>query len=341
MIDRMLSFVVAVGLAMLVWLYARSREQEVLDNVTVPVEVVLAPRQAEHYNMELSGPSQVTMSFSGPPQRIRELQVMLQRKELHVVKTITVPDDRQGESRFSDAVTVEPGDIHAPQGVTSLVIEDRNRICYTLHRQVERYLPVRFNPLREETSVPIVIEPASVLVRGPREVLDRVKSIPTQPAELPKWPMHGGAGVSAVGRVPLVNELDGRPIRVSQPEVLVRVPGKLYELHDVQVHFLCPADFHFRPQFIDERAGKVSLRLLGPLQDEPPRVRAFIDLSKGRFISGLNNEPLQIQLPKGFQLAQEALRGVAFQLVPADFTAELGTPSTAPVPTVPRNDAQP
>ena len=47
MIDRILSVVVALSLALLVWLYARSRDQEMLDNVTVPVQVILSPRQAD------------------------------------------------------------------------------------------------------------------------------------------------------------------------------------------------------------------------------------------------------------------------------------------------------
>src|SRR6185437_5647302 len=52
MFDRMLSLVVALSLALLVWLYARSRDQEVLDNVPVPVQVTLAPDQAELYQLE-------------------------------------------------------------------------------------------------------------------------------------------------------------------------------------------------------------------------------------------------------------------------------------------------
>src|SRR5580700_6955633 len=110
MFDRLLSVVVAVSLALLVWLYARSREQETLDNITVPVQVSLAPRQAEQYDLEVTGPPQVVLSFSGAPQRIHELQGMIQRKELHLSRTITVPDERLKEARFSDAVVIEASD---------------------------------------------------------------------------------------------------------------------------------------------------------------------------------------------------------------------------------------
>jgi hypothetical protein len=336
MFDRLLSAVVAVSLALLVWLYARSREQETLDNVSVPVQVALAPRQADQYDLDLTGPTHVVLTFSGPPARMKELQGMLQRKELHLIKTITVPDDRLKESCYSDAVLIEAGDVNAPPGVTPIVTEGRNRIPFTLHRLKEMYLPVQFDCLRDGPTGPVLIEPATVLVRGPCQVLDRARCIKTRPSELPSRPMNSPGNVAAIGRVPLKDEIDGRSVRVTPAQVTVRVPGqarKLYELADVPVAFFCPPNFHLRPKFIDERAGKVSLRLSGPVQDDPPRVYAFIDLTKGRFISGLNHEQLQLQLPKDFQLAQEPPRVVAFELIPADFAPDgVGMPASASGP---------
>ncbi len=329
MIDRLMSLVVAVSLALLVWLYARSREQEMLDNVTVPVQVNVAPRQADDYTLELTGPAQVVVSFTGSPQRIRELHGMLQRKELHVSKSITVPGQHLNDSRYSDVVVVEPGDINAPLGVTSIVSESKGRIPFTLHRLIEKRLPVRFDCVREGPTGPVVIEPATVLVRGPREVLDRAAFIRTQPSELPSRPLHEPSSYAAVGRAQMVKELEGRPIRVTPPWVVVRVPGqsrKVYELNDVPVQFLCPTDFPFKPRFNDERSGKVTLKVSGPVQDEPPRVYAFIDLTRGKFPSGLNHEPLQLQLPRDFQVV-EAPRVVNFRLDPGDFAPEgLGFP---------------
>jgi hypothetical protein len=322
MIDRVLSLLVAVSLAMLVWLYARSRDQEVLDNVPIPVQVVLAPAQADHYHLEVTGPAQVPVSFSGPTPRIRELQGMLQRKELGVVLTVTVPYERLRESRYCDAVQLEAGDIHAPAGVTPLVPEGRNRIAFTLHRLVERRLPVRFDNIREmHGDQPVLLDPPTVLVQGPQDVLDRVRAIPTQPSELPQRPA-AAPSAAAVGQVPLVKELEGQAVRVIPSRVTVRVPAqsrKIYNLTDVPVQFLCPPNFPLRPKFIDERVGRINLRVQGPVQDEPPRVAVFVDLARGRFTSGLNHEPLAIQLPKDFQLAQDPPRVVAFELVPGDF----------------------
>jgi hypothetical protein len=321
MFDRLLSLLVAVSLALLVWLYARSRDQELLDNVPIPVEVVLNPKQVDHYSLEVAAPVQVPVSFTGPPQRIKELQGMLQRKELRVVVTITVPAERLDQARYSDVAQIEPSLIHAPVGVTPIVPEGRNRIPYTLHRLVERRLPVRFVSVREAPAGPVILEPASVLVRGPREVLDRAIDIPTQPSDLPARPLHA-PGSPAVGRVTLVTDLEGRPISAFPPWVQVRVPlqaRRQYELADIPVQFLCPPNFALRPKFIDERTGKVSLKLIGPAQDEPPEVFAYIDLTRVKFTSGLQHEKPQLQLPKDFKLAQPPPGVVAFELVPADF----------------------
>jgi hypothetical protein len=322
MMDRLLSSLVAISLALLVWLYARSRDQEVLDNVPIPVQVVVNPAQADHYHLELTGPNQVPVSFTGPPARIRELQGMLQRKELHAVLTVNVPDERLGEGRYVDAVVLEASDLHAPMGVTPIVAEGRNRIPFVLHRLVERRLPVRFDSLREGVCVPVILDPPTVLVRGPKEVLDRVHDIPTQPSELPERPLNASPGAPALGRVPLVTELEGRPVRVLPTRVLARVPTqmrKVYELPDVPIQFLCPPKFQFTPTFTDERSSRVTLRVQGPVQEEPPKVFVFIDLSRGRYDSGLNHEPLQIQLPKDFQLAEDPPRVATFELRKADF----------------------
>ena len=61
--------------------------------------------------------------------------------------------------------------------------------------------------------------------------------------------------------------------------------------------------------------------MLGPAQTDPPRVFAFVDLTRERFKSGLQHATLRIQLPKDFQLTQEQdeFHIVTFELEPADF----------------------
>jgi hypothetical protein len=330
MLDRILSVFVALGLAMLLWLYARSRDQEILDNVAVPVQLSLIGSQAEQYSLESHGDGRVMVSFTGPPVRIRELRGMLQRDELRVAMSYTVPEDRLTEGRYSDTILVEAADLHAPPGVTAIMVDGRNRLPITIHRLVERRLPVKFDYDRDgSSSGPVIVEPATVLVRGPQEVLDRAKFIPTLPSALPSRPANAPPWATASGKVPLVQELESRPVRVVPDRVTVRAQARqLYELNDVPIQFLCPPGFLLRPQFLDSRSGRLNLRLWGPVTEETPRVYAFVDLTRERFTSGLNHEPLQLQLPKDFTLEQEPTRVVAFELLPADFIPrDLGTVS--------------
>jgi hypothetical protein len=336
MLDRLLSCLVAVGLALLVFLYTRSRDQETLDNVPIPVKIVVATRQVDNYSLEVTGEAQVSVTFSGPPARMRELHGMLQRKEIHVAKTITVPDDRLDASRVSDSAVIEAGDLNPPPGVTALVIEGSNRIPYVLHRIVEKRLPVTFDHVRSEPAGAVIIDPPTVLVRGPREVLDQLAAIPTEPSELPMRPLRAAPSVAAIGRVPLVDKLGGRPVKVTPATVVVRVPGtstKTFELIDVPISFLCPPNYNFRPRFVDDRNGKITLKVSGPLHLEAPRPHVFIDLTRVTLNSGVNNEPLQVHLPPGFKLEQPPPGNASFDLLPGDFNPDgLGLPRPGGAP---------
>jgi hypothetical protein len=324
MFDRLVSGVVAVGMASLVWLYARSREQDLLDNVSVPVQIAVAPGQADHYTLEVAGQSEVTASFAGPASRLRELRGMLQRGELSVEVTLTVPETHQSEPRYQDVIRIDPDDIHAPEGVTPILAEGRNRISVTLHRIVERQVPVRLDRAPGDTISEVEFDPPEVVVRGPQEVLDHLRAIPTRPFVLPGPPEGTSPETVTLGPLPLADEAEGRSVRATPGSVALRLTlqpkNRLYEV-EAPVHFLCPAGFPRRPRFRDERDAKVAVRLRGPASEEAPRVSAFIDLTvPGKFgaasVSGLYDEPLQVQLPAGFHLAQPLPRYVKFELVP-------------------------
>lgn len=319
MLDRLLSIVVAVCLALLVWLYARSRDQEVLDNVPIPVQVTLAPGQEEHFSLEVTGTPQVLVAFTGSPARIRELRGIVQRNELQLSLTVTVPDERKQVSRYVETLRVEPSHIPAPPGITPVMIEGRDRISVAIHRLIERRLPVRFEGPVGDPGMQITLDPPTVLVRGPQEVVERLQAIPTTPSHLPTRPANALPNTPATGRASLVQEIDGRPIETYPDRVLVRVPPQMrkkYDLVDVPIHFLCPSGFVLQPRFSNERAGKITLQLQGPVQETPPQVHAYIDLTRGRFSAGLNHEPLQLQLPNDFTLTQAPPRVIAFELQP-------------------------
>jgi hypothetical protein len=330
MMDRILSVLVAISLALLVWLYARSRDQEILDNVPLPVQISLHARQSDQYMLEVVGVSQVLVTFSGLPSRIRELRGMLQRNELKVEYTLQVPEERLHETRYSDTILIEAEDIHAPAGVTPMLVEGRNRIPITIHRLDERKLAVRFDHASDDVNVPVIVEPATVLVRGPKEILDRIRTISTVPSLLPTRSGNSGPFTAPSARVALVQELEGRPVRVIPDRVTVKVPvqvPKKYELTDIPVQFLCPPNFDFRPVFDSERSSRISLVVYGPPQDELPRVSAFVDLSKGHFSAGLHDEVLQLNLPRDFTLMRDSPLRIPFKLEALD--------SRGPTPNMP------
>jgi hypothetical protein len=332
MLDRLISVLVAVSLAFLVWLYLRSRDQEMLDSVPVPVHIALASGQEDHYDLEVAGPGQIPVSFTGPPSRIRELRGLMQHGELGVEVTICVPPDRLDDSRYLETVCIEAGDIHPPPGVTPIVVEGRNRIPVVLHRLVERRLPVRLEHTEDKEIAQVLIEPGSVLVRGPQDILDNVRSIPTQLYVLPPHPEKEAvpgainAATMTADSVRLVQELDGRRIRTIPRVVTVRIAFRprqsLYHVEDVPIHFLCPPNFSLKPFFAAESADKITLRLLGPAGQAPPPVIAFVDLSGRKWEPGSYEEPVRVQLPGDFQLAPGARPVAAFHLQTAALEAK-------------------
>src|SRR5438105_7280204 len=132
---------VALSLAFLVWLYARSRHQETIDDVLIPVHIALATGDQAHHDLEITGGSRVPASFSGPVSRIRELRALLQRGDVQINCVVAVSEEKQNEPSYRDTVRVEPGDVPAPPGVTTYLVEGRNCVPVTVHRLVERRLP--------------------------------------------------------------------------------------------------------------------------------------------------------------------------------------------------------
>jgi hypothetical protein len=306
---------VAVCLALLIWLYARTRDQDTIDHVPIPVEVALAPGSTGEYDLEVGGTGRVSVSFNGPLSRLREVRTLLQHDALRVAIQLSVPREHHHESTYRETVRVQPADVPVPPGVTAVVVEGQNRLPVVVRRLVERRLPVRLDYFGDEPAGQVKIEPATVLVRGPQDILERARVIPTQPVS----PAAANGQPFLSGRIGLVTELEGRPIRVSPPTVSYRVhlqpQQQVYELFDVPVQFLCPPDIRWTPRFVTPDDGKLRLRVRGPAGGEPPAVQAFIDISRSRQ-GGRKVKAVQLQLPRGVQLAQEAPPEVEFILEP-------------------------
>lgn len=314
----LLEMLVALCLALLIWLYTHSRGETILENVTIPVTLQLAPGQKDNYELETQGPRHVTASFSGPSAPIRELRRKLQRGLVKAVIPCSVPEERLKDSRFSEKIVVEPSHIAVPPGILTVLTEDGTLLEVNFLRIVERQLPVRLEHTPEARVRPLQIEPAMVMVRGPKEVLERARFISTQPYGFAPSPEGVVEENIVQGEVELVTELGGKPIRPRPESVTftcrIQPKQKVYELSDVPVVFLCPPGFAWRPKFGAEQAGAISLRIIGPPGEESPPVQAYVDLTKGNYTRGRNLEAVRVQLPRDFQLVPQERQLVSFTL---------------------------
>jgi hypothetical protein len=127
--------------------------------------------------------------------------------------------------------------------------------------------------------------------------------------------------VSQSVRVAIVDELEGKPVRVLPSKVVVKSipePKKVYELSDISIRFLCPSNFAFKPKFTDERSAKLDVKIQGPVLNDLPKVLAYIDLTARPGTAGLNVESVKIQLPREFLLLEEIARERTIELIPLE-----------------------
>jgi hypothetical protein len=312
----LLELMVAVCLACLVWLYTHSRSHHATEHMHVPVRVKLAVDQQEDYALEVADARTVLVSFSGPLSRLREVRRRLQRGHLTAVATLTIAGGKKTDALFRETVRIDEDCLNVPAGVKVEVGEER--IPVTVHKLIERTLPVRLECTGEAQVTQIKIEPASVRVRGPKSVLDRASAIPTQPYQAQVQADSSAAGANLRDQVALVSDLDGHPIQTIPAVVQFRcraVPRqKTHELVDVPISFLCPKDCPWKPRFVTEKDSRIALKLTGPVTEQQPPVLAFVDLTAGNLARGRNLVPLRLQLPKDFQLVESATPLVEFYL---------------------------
>lgn len=313
-----LEMLVALCLAFLIWLYAHTRAQDTIDNVQIPVTLQLAPGQQDQYDLDIRGPRKVTVSFEGPASRIRELRYSVQRGLVKALIPCSVPEERLKDSRFSEKIAIEPAHIAVPPGIRLVLMEEGNVLQVTFYRLVERELPVHLDHSPDVRVRPLQMDPATVMVRGPQEILDRARFMATQPYSFTQGP-DGTLDESIVqGQVDLVTEMGGRPVQARPAQVMfscrVQPKQRTYELSDVPVLFLCPPGFPWSPTFGADQPGRVTLRIIGPPGDEPPVIHAYVDLSNGSFSQGRNSATIRVQLPRDFQLAPQNPQTVNFFL---------------------------
>jgi len=326
-----LEMLVSLCLAFLVWFYTHSRAQVTLEHIQIPVQIQLAASQRDLFSMEVTGDARVVASFSGPASRMREFKKRLQRGQVQANMVVTLGDDKLNETTCSETVRVEPAHIPVPPGI-QVDMGEHNSIAMTLHRMTERVLPVRLDYAVDAKVSSVKVEPSTVLVRGPQAVLEKALSISTQPSAL-EIPPEDSPDSMVRGKVELVSEIDGRPIFTNPKQVAFRCKvqpkHRVYEVTDVPVLFLCPSQFPYRPRFTTDKAGKISIRVVGPASDEKPPVLAFIELTGTNLARGRNLEPVRLQLPKDFTLLHNSTPIIAFFLDESDRPVTIRSDTTS------------
>jgi len=324
MSDRLLTPIIAVGLAFLIWLYFRSRDQEVLDD-RLPVQLQVAAVQEQEYQVEHDA-HPLKVSFAGPPPRIKEVRSKLHQEALFLKRIISVPEEHRMDARYEETLRFDAAEVQVqlPPGVRVVIAENQTPIRVRWRKLTEKQLPVvpNFDAHGRDRIERWVCEPPTVTVRGPREVLDQAVQIPTVICPVPE--VADSTDVAANNKsesVELVKELSKQAILVAPGEVIIRMTlkpaQKTYELTDVPVNFLCPAGFPYRPQFTTARPAVVSFKVRGPASPQRPEVSAFVDLTARKFGAGLHaDEPIQLKLPRDFQLVGEPPRLSSFKLEP-------------------------
>ncbi len=314
-----LELVIALCLAFLVWLYTYSRTREVIDQAPLPVQVQLTPAQRENYSLEIQGTPKVDVSFSGPSSRLRELRRKLQRGQIQIPVVYTVPKEKFSEATYLANLRVTPDLIPVPPGVAVEWVDENAAIPITVNRISERPVPVKLETTSDMRVSQVKIEPTTVMVRGPKILVDRLTYLPTQPLS-PQVNMdpESTSEMNLREQVSVVAEVEGRALFVNPRVVQVRCVAtpkmKVYELSELPVLFLAPANFPYKPRFESEKGAKVKIRVLGPVLEEAPPVQVYVDLSSRAFSRGRNVEPVRLQLPKDFTAVQASIPTVSFLL---------------------------
>jgi len=326
MFDRyIITPIIALGLAFLVWVYLRSRDQEV-QSYPIPIEVSIDPQQADRYSFDSKPENQaVRVKFFGLPSRLREVKDLVEGRNLILRKVVRVPTevDVRQDNEYQDVVQFESSSLTLPLGVHADINPVEGRLQVKLRRMMEKTLTLQ--PMVTTGSAQyevdnIRLEPATVKVFGPKSVLEQTSQL-----LLDNWQPRLPTGLTmteeeVTGSVRLPDKIKQESVRTVPDRVEIRARLKpalrVYEMNDVPIAFLCPANFLYRPLFTADRHGTIAqLKIRGPL-NRSPEVRAYIDLtSRPNLKPGLYpDEAILIDLPNGYYLAQDPPRLSAFKL---------------------------
>jgi hypothetical protein len=318
MFDRyFITPIIALGLAFLVWVYLRSRDQEV-QSYPIPIEISLDPQQLDRYSFDGKPENQtVRVKFYGLPSRLRELKDQVESRSIvlrHMVKVPVVVDQRQ-DNDYQEVIQFDGSSMTLPLGVHADINPVEGRLQVKLRRMMERTVDLQHNV---STGSPqylvdnVRLEPSTVKIIGPKSVLEQMNLL-----VLDSWQPRLPNGLTMTeedvrGFVNLPTKIKQESIKTvpERVEISARLKPALkeYELSDVPISFLCPPNFPYRPVFTSDRLGYIAkLKVRGPM-NRTPEVKAYVDLTTKQsqnLKTGLYaDEAIMLDLPEGFYLAQ-------------------------------------
>src|SRR5262249_37391285 len=92
------------------------------------------------------------------------------------------------DQRHPGGIPLQADHIPVPPGVVAVLPDQGGTIPYTVHRLVERHLPVHLEYIGDARITQVKIDPPTVVVRGPKDIVDRMWTINTQACALPAPP---------------------------------------------------------------------------------------------------------------------------------------------------------
>src|SRR4051794_26617600 len=172
MFDRyVVTPVIALGLAFLIWVYLRSRDQ-VVEPYQIPVAVTIDAQQADRFEFETKLDAKVRVKFYGLPSRLQSVKDMVGAGELVVRKVARVPIevDQKQDSEYRETLQLDASSLMAqlPPGVHAEITPAEGRVPISLVRITEKSLTLQHSVTSTgaqfELDGTIRIEPATVTV---------------------------------------------------------------------------------------------------------------------------------------------------------------------------------
>ena len=280
---RILAVVLAIGL----WVFVNSTERGAVDQLTVPVSYRMLPRGMVIMNHP---PDFVKIEVEGP----RTILSLLEPEQL------TLKLDLAGVAPGRSEFKIYPPMFNAKRGATITRISP-DQVTLDVDRVVSRELPVRLAV--QDKVAPgyaissIELTPATISVTGPSRFVAQLSEISTDPFDVKGL----AADTDRVVDIAIPNE----DVRYSAERVDARVHVTELiadrEFRAVQVEVKDP-DFKYR---VDPKQATLTIR--GPaakLADLDAKGLAFVD-AKG-VEPGSHELPLQVTLPDGMQLVRRS-----------------------------------